>query len=112
MSGDLLDLIPYKGSVYIYGGLAGKVENINPLALIYQEKQFKGFFLSAWIQKGDPVRMVAAGSKVNAGLADGGWSNSQLKDTTMENVQADLVKHLKTNATGAKLRIRFDTPLV
>ena len=113
MSGDLLDLMPPKGSVYIYGGLAGKAENINPLALIYQEKELKGFFLSSWIQKGDPVRMIArmmaAGSKVNAGLANGGWSSSQFKDTTMENAQADVVKLMESSATGAKLRIRFDT---
>jgi NADPH2:quinone reductase len=115
MSGDLLDLIPPKGSVYIYGGLAGKAENINPIALIYQEKKLKGFFLSAWMQKRDPVSMFArnaAGIKVNGGLANEGWSSSQFKDTTMENVQADLVKHIESSATGAKLRVRFDTSWV
>jgi NADPH:quinone reductase-like Zn-dependent oxidoreductase len=113
MSGDLLDLMPPKGTVYIYGGLAGKAENINPLDLIYKEKKIKGFFLSSWIKKGDPVRMIArmiaTGSKVNAGLANGGWSSSQFKDTTMEHIQADLVKHIESSATGAKLRVRFDT---
>ena len=113
MSGDLLDLIPPKGSVYIYGGLAGKVENVNPTDLIYQEKELKGFFLTSWIKKGDPIRMMArmmaAGKKVKAGLANGGWSSTQFKDTAMEDVQADVVKLIESGATGVKLRVRFDS---
>lgn len=112
MSGDLFDSLPKKGSLFIYGGLAGRAENIDPMGLIYHEKQLKGFFLSAWIKQGGMLstvpRMLSAGRKVNSGLKKGGWSSSQFKDTTMENAQADLVKLLESSATGQKLRIRFD----
>ena len=112
-AGDLLDVLPPKGTVNVYGGLAGRVENVDPLALIYQEKKLKGFFLKAWLQHGGTLpslyRLMTTKSKVNSGLKQGGWSSSQFKDTTMENAHADIVKLLDSSITGQKLRIRFDS---
>lgn len=112
MTGDLLKLLPKKGSVYVYGGLAGKVSNVDPMDMIYHEKKLKGFFLSSWIQQGSLMskifRMVMASRKVNEGLKDGGWSSSQFLDTSLESAHADIVKLLDSSITGKKLRIRFD----
>lgn len=111
-TGDLLDVIPKKGTVYVYGGLAGKVENIDPLALIYHEKKVKGFLLNLWISQGGPLfmlpRMIKASRKVNSGLKEGGWSSTQFKDTTLENAQSDISTLLESSITGQKLRIRLD----
>jgi NADPH2:quinone reductase len=111
-TGDLMDVLPPKGTVNVYGGLAGKVANVDPLALIYQEKKLKGFWLSAWIQQGGTLsmlyRLMTASRKVNSGLKQGGWSSSQFKDTNLENAHADIVKLLDSSSTGQKLRIRFD----
>lgn len=111
-SGDLLDVVPKKGTVFVYGGLAGRVENVDPLALIYHEKKLTGFYLSSWIKQGGILstmyRSMSANRKVNNGLKQGGWSCSQFTDTTMENAQQDLVKVLNSSSTGQKLRIRFD----
>mmetsp|Transcript_11960 Transcript_11960/g.19827 ORF Transcript_11960/g.19827 Transcript_11960/m.19827 type:complete len:347 (+) Transcript_11960:64-1104(+) len=112
MAGDLFDLIPRKGSLYVYGGLAGRVGNVDPMGLIYHEKKLKGFFLTSWIQQGGMIgtipRMLKAGRKVNSGLQKGGWSSSQFKDTTLEKAQTDCVKLLESSATGQKLRVRFN----
>lgn len=112
MTGDLLDLLPKKGTVYLYGVLAGKAENINPVNLIYHQKKIKGFGLSSWIKQGGLLGsvsiMMSASKKVNAGLKDGGWSSSQFQDTTMESLQADVVDLLNSGATGKKLRVRLD----
>jgi NADPH2:quinone reductase len=111
-AGDLLDVLPKKGTVNVYGGLAGRVENVDPMALIYHEKKLKGFFLKAWLQHGGTLpslyRLMTTKSKVNSGLKQGGWSSSQFKDTTLENAQADIVELLDSSITGQKLRIRFD----
>jgi hypothetical protein len=107
-----LDVLPPKGTVNVYGGLAGRVKNVDPLALIYQEKKLKGFFLKAWLTQGGTIsslyRIITTSRKVNSGLKQGGWSSSQFKDTTLENAQADIVKLLDSSITGQKLRIRFD----
>jgi NADPH2:quinone reductase len=111
-AGDLLDVLPPKGIVNVYGALAGKAENVDPMALIYHEKKLKGFFLKTWLMQGGTLnmlfRLMSATRKVNSGLKQGGWSSSQFKDTTLENAHADLVKLLDSSSTGQKLRIRFD----
>jgi NADPH2:quinone reductase len=111
-AGDLLDVLPPKGIVNVYGVVAGKVENVDPLALIYYEKNIKGFFLTSWLMQGGMLslffRLMSATRKVNSGLRQGGWSSSQFKDTMLENAQADIVKLLDSSFTGQKLRIRFD----
>mmetsp|Transcript_31528 Transcript_31528/g.38554 ORF Transcript_31528/g.38554 Transcript_31528/m.38554 type:complete len:356 (-) Transcript_31528:56-1123(-) len=111
-AGELLNLLPNKGTLLIYGGLAGPAGGIDPMQLIYKEKQITGFLLTNWIGHGGSMlfsvpRMLLAGNKVNAGL-HGGWSSTQFKDTTLEKAQEDLVQLLEGSATGKKLRIRFD----
>lgn len=121
MTGHLMDCIPPKGTVYLYGGLAGKANGINPLDLIYRKKQLKSFYLTSWINGGGALKMVprmlSAGKIVNEGLlssssstddVDGaGWSRTQFMDTTMEGAHGEIVKLLDGSATGKKLRIRF-----
>lgn len=111
-SGDILSVLPSKGTLYVYGALAGNCSGIDPTDLIYRHKQVKGFLLPSWIQYGGMLmmipRMMSTGKKVNAGLAKGGWSASQFKDVTLDTMQGDLVTLLEEKATGIKLRIRFD----
>jgi len=110
-TGDLFSLLPSKGSLFLYGGLAGDASNINPMDLIYRKKQLKGWLLSDWLTGNGSISMVgkllAAGKVVNEGLKDGGWSSSQFQDTTLEKVQEDVIKLLEGSATSRKLRVRF-----
>ncbi|KAL7475937.1 hypothetical protein ACHAW6_001830 [Cyclotella cf. meneghiniana] len=113
MTGHLMDVLPAGGTVYLYGGLAGRAGNINPSDLIYRKKQLKSFYLTSWIQSGGSLqmiyRMMWAGKIVNSGLkSPDGWCCSQFQDTTMEKAHEDIVKLLGTSITGKKLRIRFD----
>ena len=85
---------------------------INPLDLIYRQKQVKGFLLQSWIQYGGMLmmvpRMISTAKRVNAGLAKGGWSASQFKDVKLDTMQGDLVTLLEGKATGIKLCVQFD----
>ncbi|KAL3936808.1 MAG: hypothetical protein SGARI_002399 [Bacillariaceae sp.] len=112
MSGDLMDCLPFKGSMWVYGVLSGNMSGVDPLDLIYRQKQIKGFFLSSWVKGGGMLsmisRMSSAGKTVNSGLAQGGWSSSQFKDVSMEDAQKECVALLEGSATGAKLRVRLD----
>ncbi|KAL3793241.1 hypothetical protein HJC23_000783 [Cyclotella cryptica] len=113
MTGHLLEVLPPGGTVYLYGGLAGRAGNINPSDLIYRRKQLKSFYLTSWIQSGGPVqmvyRMISAGKVVNSGLkSPDGWCCTQFEDTTMEKAHGEIVKLLGSSITGKKLRIRFD----
>eukprot|EP00984_Skeletonema_dohrnii_P001556 scaffold488_cov109-Skeletonema_dohrnii-CCMP3373.AAC.1 len=112
MTGHLLDVMPIKGSVYLYGALAGKAGNVNPSDLIYRKKQLKSFYLTSWIKSGGSYqmvkRMMSAGNLVNSGLGQGGWCCSQFEDVTMEKAHQSIVDALGSSITGKKLRIRFD----
>lgn len=113
MTGHLLDCMPQRGIVYLYGNLAGRAGNINPADLIYRKKQLKSFYLTSWIKSGGTIqmarRMMAAGSIVNSGLkSPDAWCCTQFEDTTMEKAFDDIVKMLGGSVTGKKLRIRFD----
>lgn len=111
-SGDILGCLPSKGTLFVYGGLAGACTGIGPMELIYKQKQVKGFLLPNWIANGGLMmtvpRMIGAGRKVNAGLGPGGWAVTQFKDIALDNVQDECVKLLEGSATGIKLRVRFD----
>lgn len=111
-TGDMIDCLPKNGTCFLYGGLAGKVSNINPMDLIYHNKKVEGWLLNTWLSKGGTMGMVSrlysATNKVMSGLeGGGGWSSSQFLDTTLENAQKDLVDLIGSNSTGKKLRIRI-----
>jgi len=112
LSGDLLDVLPQNGTLYVYGGLAGKLKNIDPYALIYRKIKVKGFALNDWIEEGGLTtrvpRIISAVTAVTSGLLHG-WSSSKFKDTTMNDLHTDLMELLKSGTTGSKLRVRFDT---
>ncbi|KAL3922874.1 MAG: hypothetical protein SGILL_001975 [Bacillariaceae sp.] len=112
MTGDLLECVPFKGQVWVYGVLSGPMTGVDPIQLIYKQKQLNGFFLTSWIKGGGMLsmlsRMSSAGKIVNAGLSQGGWASSQFKDISLENVQKECSGLLEGSATGAKLRVRLD----
>ena len=114
MTGHIMDCMPHRGIVYLYGSLSGNVNGINPLDLIYRKKQLKSFYLSSWIQEGGWMsmipRMMYANKLVNSGLAcpDGWCCCSQFQDTTMDRVHEDVVTLLRGGVTGKKLRVRLD----
>ena len=111
-TGNMLAALPPKGTVFLYGGLAGDVAGINPMDLIYRQKKVSGFLLNKWIKNGGSIamiqRMLAAGAEVNEGIREGGWSSSQFLDTTPEKTMEDLLKLLDGQATNNKMRIRFN----
>ena len=113
MTGHVLDCMPQKSTVHVYGGLGGRASNINPMDLIYRKKVVKGFLLMSWIPSGGSLkmfaRMMSAGKLVNSGLkGPDGWSCSQFEDITMDKAHEEIVKLTGSSITGKKLRIRFD----
>jgi len=117
MSGILLDALPHKGTLFVYGRLSNQgCSGIQPLDLIYRQKKLEGFYLGSWIKQGGPLAMLqrirAATACVHAGLVDeSGWAASQFADCSVEAMWTDFVAMWKDNGfTNKKLRIRFDAP--
>ena len=116
LSSQLLDMLPPKGTLFVYGKLSNQgCSGIQPLNLIYRKKKLEGFLLTNWIFQGDNsvsmlMRLRAATSCVHEGLAvKDGWSTSQFKDCSIDTMWTDFVTmYQATGFTGAKLRIKFD----
>lgn len=108
MVGTLLDVLPNGSTVVNYGLLSGPISGVDPINLIYGQKEIKGFNLSSWITNGGLFstlrRLSSASSQVSSGL-NGGWSSSKFEDVTPEET-FDKILGKKNN--GKKLRIRFD----
>jgi NADPH:quinone reductase len=116
MSGTLLDALPPKGTLFVYGRLSNEgCSGIQPLDLIYRQKKLEGFYLGSWIKAGGPLAMLqrirAATALVHAGLQDeNGWAASQFADCSVDDMWTNFVKMWKENGfTNKKLRIRFDS---
>jgi NADPH:quinone reductase len=110
MSGKLLDLLPPKGLLVVYGKLSSEgCSGIQPLDLIYRKKMVEGFFLGAWVQ-GDVFlqRLRTATALVHGGLVENGWASSQFVDCSIDDMWTEFLKMWKESGfTGKKLRIRF-----
>lgn len=113
MSGKLLNLLPQKGLLTVYGKLSREgCSGIQPLDLIYRKKKLEGFYLGTWVQ-GDMFlqRLRTATALVNGGLVDGGWASSQFVDCSVDNMWSEFLRMWKESGfTGKKLRIRFPEP--
>lgn len=110
MSGKLLDLLPQKGLLTVYGKLSSEgCSGIQPLDLIYRQKKLEGFYLGSWVQS-DMLyqRLRTATALVHTGLVEDGWASSQFADCTIDEMWPEFVKMWKESGfTGKKLRIRF-----
>lgn len=116
MSGKLIQLLPYKGLLVVYGALSKEgCSGIPPVELIYRKKLLEGFYLPTWLQAGDPVTMLMrvrnATALVHAGLQEGGWACSQFVDCTLDDMFEKFVNMYNDSGfTGKKLRVRFVNP--
>jgi NADPH:quinone reductase len=115
MSGDLLSVLPFGGTTFVYGGLSKqRVSNVDPLDLIYRRKKLKGWFLPTWLQDGGVMNMLMrirkASSKVNEGLGNNGWSSTKFHDVSMKDMFSEFKDmYSKSGFTNRKLRILMDT---
>ncbi len=59
----------------IYGGLDVRPASLpDPGQLIFQSKRVEGFWLTSWLQKGSPIRLIQASRGVQARFASGAWN--------------------------------------
>eukprot|EP00397_Hematodinium_sp_SG-2012_P051186 GEMP01059858.1.p1 GENE.GEMP01059858.1~~GEMP01059858.1.p1 ORF type:complete len:381 (+),score=94.82 GEMP01059858.1:73-1143(+) len=113
MPGTLLSMLPKQGHVYSYGVLSGeRVGNIDPLDIIYFEKQLHGWFIRTWLRSGGTLntiwRFYRVSNMVLRNLHPGKWAASEFEDCTMDTMKREFLhRHNTVGFTGSKLRILF-----
>lgn len=114
MAGDLVSILPDKGTYFVYGVLSGKgLAGIGGIDMIYRKCKVEGWFLPSWIDgfSGSQISTVmnvrAASAAVLPALQDG-WSSTLFTDCTIDTAFDEFVKMFTTNGfTNKKLRICF-----
>jgi len=111
MTGDLVTLMPNAGNYFTYGGLSGQpCSGINPIDMIYRKVKVEGFFLTSWLTGTGQLNMIRRINRASAAILpalDNGWSSSQFKDCTLDNMFEEFCKMWATGFTNQKLRIRM-----
>jgi len=115
-TGDMIEIMPNKGTTFVYGGLSEQpVSGIAPMDLIYRKKKVEGWLLNNFLfgaaggSVGTLMRINGA-SKVVLPALSGGWSASQFVDVTPEEFWPKFLEMRKGSVTNQKLRIRWPQP--
>jgi NADPH:quinone reductase-like Zn-dependent oxidoreductase len=64
MTGRLLQAMPRRAQVIVYGSLSNAACQIDPGYLIFKQQQVKGFWLSDWLSRAGLIRVLHAGWQV------------------------------------------------
>jgi NADPH:quinone reductase-like Zn-dependent oxidoreductase len=71
MTGTVLNAMPPKSTVYLYGALSEQpCAGIDPVEVIFHEKTLSGFFLHTWLRKRGFIGVVRTVAKVQRMLID------------------------------------------
>lgn len=73
----VLQALPNRSTVYIYGGLSGQPSLVDPRNLLFEDKTLKGFWLSSWARQQPFWKMLITTNRVQKMLAGGVSSKVQ-----------------------------------
>ncbi len=101
MTGTLLNAMPNKSKVYVYGALSeSPCSNLSPLSFIFQQKSVEGFWLSQWIKKKGAWHIFQASRRVQSLLENGDFQTLIHRKSNFEGWKEDLLEYHKKMTTG------------
>jgi NADPH:quinone reductase-like Zn-dependent oxidoreductase len=105
MTGTILNAMPPASIVYVYGALSEEpCGNIDPVQLIFHNKEVKGFYLGTWMRRRGIWGILRSAGQVQWMFIDGRIANSVERRVSLEEAK-DGLKHYAENMTGGKVLI-------
>jgi NADPH2:quinone reductase len=101
MTGRLLQAMPRRAQVVVYGALSNQSSQVNPGQLIFKQQQVRGFWLSAWKPRFGMVGMLYAGWQIQRLLEQELKTEVQARVPLAEAVQG--IERYVNNMTGGKI---------
>lgn len=101
MSGRLLQCMPPKSTVLVYGVLSG--ENccgIDPADLLFQDKQIEGFYLSNWLKRQGLIRTLFAANRVQRMIISGRLHTEVTRRLRFADLHQGLLDYCKNMTSG------------
>jgi NADPH:quinone reductase-like Zn-dependent oxidoreductase len=106
MTGQLLEAMPEGAVVFVYGALSeDECRGINPIGLIFRDKQVKGFFLGQWIRKRGLLNVIRQSNRVQKLMA-GGQLQTTIQRRVGLNEAVEALLQYKDNMTAGKILIK------
>ncbi len=99
----LLDAMPAKSEVMIYGSLAGEAGQVNPQHLIFQQKRVTGFWLTSWLADNNLIKTISTARNVQK-LLSGDLETAVQAHTPLENIH-QAIEQYQQNMTASKVLI-------
>lgn len=103
-AGEILDLLPNKSKLLVYGALSGEAcSGISPLALIFQDKRVEGFWLSKWIRDGGLLSIMRATKKVQKLIQTESFETTIRKTVSFDEWAEALIEYTQEMSLGKML---------
>lgn len=107
MTGFLLNGMPEKSKIYVYGALSeSPCGEMSPLSFIFQQKSVEGFWLSQWIKQGGMWKTGRAIRRVQQLLGSGGFHTLIRQQTGFEGWKNSLLDYHR-HMTAGKMILLF-----
>jgi NADPH:quinone reductase len=103
-TGTLMNLMPPRSTVYVYGALSEEASgNLEPLELIFHNKTVKGFYLGEWLKSRGAIGILRAANHVQRMLIDGRLATQIQRRVGFGDVKEGLLQYLDHMTDGKVL---------
>ena len=103
MTGIVLNALPPKSTMYLYGALSQtSCGSIDPLGIVFHGKTLTGFFLGKWMRQRGVIGMLRTVSKVQRLMIDGRIATTVQRRVSFDDV-VDGLQHYAANMTDGKV---------
>jgi NADPH2:quinone reductase len=101
---DLLEALPDRGEVMVYGGLSEKPMSVHPGNLIFEGKKVTGFWLSDWVAHQPLLKLLRTFGKIQK-IMTHSHKTTISRRVTLQETQQGLHEYLK-NMTAGKVLVK------
>jgi NADPH2:quinone reductase len=101
MTGILLEVMPPRSTVLVYGLLSGQYcGRINPVDLLFQDKRIMAFYVSNWIRRRGMIRTLLAANRVQRMIVAGRFHTEIARRLHFADLQQGLLDYCKNMTAG------------
>jgi NADPH:quinone reductase-like Zn-dependent oxidoreductase len=111
MTGTILNAMPPRSVVYVYGALSEEAcGNIDPVELIFHDKEIKGFYLGTWMRRRGTLGILRAARRVQRMLIDGRIASVVARRVSLDKAKEGLGYYVENMSAGKVLITPHEKP--
>ena len=106
MGSACIDALAKGGRLLLYSSLSGQPLRIEPRSLMTADRRVEGFWLSVWVKRQNPLRMLGLFRQIKALMAEG-IATTDVGATYGLDQIGDAVRHADRPGRGGKVLLRI-----